>query len=280
MRFVVTLRNGWRSGDLVERQLAVRPLTGHDEMMLEEQRGLTPAAWANRLLAACAVEPGSGAPVGLDVVRELTLGDRERLLLGAYAVSFVRVADMLLRCRADGCDETIELSLDLTAFLAAPTVQPEQGDGEIALPIEGETRTVRYRLPTAGDLEAVADMARSDPAAAADLLIARCILSAEPSDFPAVVDMSRGPLAQEVSRRDPDGDMRVSVTCPSCGTMTEALLDAGAILRARCTMGEGIFIEVGRMARAYHWSEAEILALPRQRRRRYLDLAAQLEARQ
>jgi hypothetical protein len=274
MSLVVDLRNGWRSDGAVALQLAVRPLTGGDEMQLEEQSSLTPAAWANRLLAACTLDLASGSPVGLPVVRTLSLGDRERLLLAAYAANFAGTADMVLNCGKNGCGETIELQLDLATFLAE---RPGRGDGAQTFTIaEGETQ-VTCHLPTAGDLEAVAELGRTNPAAAADALVARCLVAASeptgPRD-PPLLDR----LAKEVERRDPDAEIRIAVTCPSCGTAVQALLDAGAILRARCAMGEGIHAEVARLARVYHWSEAEILALPRQRRRRYLDLAASQEA--
>jgi hypothetical protein len=51
-----------------------------------------------------------------------------------------------------------------------------------------------------------------------------------------------------------------------------AVLDGFSLLASGIATGDRLLEEVHSIARAYHWSEAEILALPLPRRRRYLDL--------
>jgi hypothetical protein len=51
------------------------------------------------------------------------------------------------------------------------------------------------------------------------------------------------------------------------------LLDAGEFLyRELAGAGDVLFREVHRLAFHYHWREADILALPGEKRRRYLNL--------
>jgi hypothetical protein len=49
--------------------------------------------------------------------------------------------------------------------------------------------------------------------------------------------------------------------------------DAGTVLINALSAGGGIFRQVDRLARTYHWSEADILSLTSARRLLYLRLA-------
>ena len=138
---------------------------------------------------------------------------------------------------------------------------------------------VRYRLPTGADQEAAAAIARRDPAAAADAILERCILAVAVEAGRPVESLSvsvlahiRAPLAEAFAARDPEAETAVRAACPACGAEVTALLDAESFLSAELARSDGIFGEVDRLARGYHWSEAEILALGVARRRRYLAL--------
>ena len=73
---------------------------------------------------------------------------------------------------------------------------------------------------------------------------------------------------------NPLGDIRLGLSCPACGHEWTARLDPLTQLRdALRGQAEQLLHEVDALARAYGWSEPEILALSRWRRRRYLDLA-------
>jgi hypothetical protein len=68
-------------------------------------------------------------------------------------------------------------------------------------------------------------------------------------------------------------------TCPACATRGQVLFDAADLLFRELGLGRGdLYGEVHRLALAYHWSEAEILALSWAKRRRYLDLLADVRA--
>ena len=59
------------------------------------------------------------------------------------------------------------------------------------------------------------------------------------------------------------------VTCPECGQEQQANLDH----YAQASLNEHLFYdEIHTLASHYHWSEADILNLPQQKRRRYLEL--------
>lgn len=293
MGLVVPLMQGlWRDG--IQHQLAeLCELTGAGEMeMTRGLHGLTLAQVATRLIAASTARVGALNPPGLDEVRALTVGDRERLLLAIYRLNMGSRIEAVARCADRRCGNLLELDLnveDLLDFQPGEHSQEETGqtiaaDGEepihrVAIETEAGRWQVQCRLPNGADQEDAARIARSDAATAADCILKRCVfgvLDAEGAAIPlesALVRL-RTPLADAFLVLDPLAETTFVLTCPACGTRTTTLFDAADFLVARLAPGVGILTEVHRLARAYHWAEAEILALSRTRRRQYLELLA------
>jgi hypothetical protein len=61
----------------------------------------------------------------------------------------------------------------------------------------------------------------------------------------------------------------VQATCPHCAGQTAIAIDP---YRCLGNLEGGLLLQVHTLATTYHWSEAQILALPRQRRLRYLQM--------
>ena len=81
-------------------------------------------------------------------------------------------------------------------------------------------------------------------------------------------------LGRRLAAADPQAELRLQLRCPECGAERPAEVDPAAFVwrelddRARSTLAE-----VASLAAAYGWSESEVLALSRERRRAYLELA-------
>ncbi|MBU3079003.1 hypothetical protein [Sphingomonas quercus] len=227
----------------------VRGLTGADELALAGSAATLPAMRTTQLLALVAERIGDEAPASAETVRGLTLGDRERLLLACVIASFGAELETVARCPA--CDALAELSLSLAPLLAP---QPQAGPPD-----------PRFRLPTGIDQEAIAAQAQLDPDEAADALLKRCmLLDADPAEA----------IGAAMLARDPAIEWTADAECPSCGAPVRTLLDGLSLLLSGAATADRLFEQVDRLARAYHWSEDAILALPAARRRRYLDLVA------
>jgi hypothetical protein len=238
----LALAYGVRHAGALVRSLAPRALTGADELWLAEAGG-PPArrklGLANRLL------PEEGPPA-----EALSAGDLELLLRGIAAQAIAPSAEATLPCPA-GCGEIIDLAIPLEA-LAAPAPEPAPAGGT------HDVGGARIRVPNAGDLAAA--IAAPDPAAA---LAAACLVEGT---------LPRPVLAEAVARLDPNAECRIETACPGCGAPALLPVDALALLTA--SLGD-LLAEVDRLASAYGWSEADILALPRRRRQRYLALVAE-----
>ena len=65
----------------------------------------------------------------------------------------------------------------------------------------------------------------------------------------------------------------LSARCPACGSTVVVFFDArGFALRELRNQASFVYADAHLLARHYHWPEAEILALPRDRRVRYAEM--------
>lgn len=233
------------------RDAVLRAPVGADEAHLAETLGAASAAErANALLAACVVRLAGERP-GLEDIRALTAGDREALLLQLRAAAFGDRVLCTLACPA--CEELLDLPVAVHDLLV---------DAYDDVAAEYEVAGARLRLPTGGDLEAAGAAADAD--AGAKLLLGRCVRGGDPGP---------GAVEEALARLDPQADVRLSSACPACGERVDAILDAGTLVLDELAADvDELLAEVHALARHYHWSEAEILALELPRRRRYLEL--------
>ncbi len=193
-----------------------------------------------------------------EAVRDLPLGDVAASLLRLHEANF----GARVRCRVDcpGCGERLELTLAPAELLQPAGLEP----------CEVEVAGLRLRPPALRDLAAIAD--ERDVGRAARRLLARCAMDAQgdPATWP---DDAVRRAEDALESIDPNADLGFDVRCEACGEHVTAQLDPGSLLwdrldaRARALLGE-----VHRLARAYGWSEGEILALGDARRAAYLSM--------
>ena len=278
----VLLSHGLRAAGACAFEAELRGLTGREEALIGDcPARMTPAECATELLATVTRRIGALEPVTREMAADLVVGDREQLLLALCHMTFGANLDLVATCQNEACGAVCEVPVQIADIIGErPTVACEVEYEIRPIVPEGAWR-VRFRLPSGRDQERAAQLA--DPAAATRLLISGCVgeitnpagnlVSA--ADLPAALE----PLLSEAFQRlDPAAESTTEIICPSCGALNQAILDGFTILHAGLTRSSGIFGDVYRMARLYHWSEAEILALPRTRRKRYLEVAAEMEA--
>ncbi|HWT11147.1 MAG TPA: hypothetical protein VN231_00165 [Allosphingosinicella sp.] len=252
---------------------SVRPLTGAHEAMLEPRIDELPAERATRVIAAVTERIGDRAPVPQSLARQLSAGDRERLLLGCAAATLGDQAELVAQCPHEGCGELIELSQSLREAMRPPAGPPRPIEHELLVRDGEGLRKLRFRLPNGADQEAAARQARSDPAAAAAMLLERCLVSTD-GDAGAALDDPEiaAALDEAMGELDSAAEASAEGSCPACGGPIKVLLDGMTLLSSGMASNDRLTREIHILASAYHWSETEILALPLARRRRYLDL--------
>lgn len=223
-----------------------------------------PVDFALTLLAAAL--PGTSR----EALATWPLGDRDAGLFRLRANTFGPQIVAVARCPA--CETAHDV-----VFTAADLGFGEPGrppPDSAPLTLAHAPFHITVRRPDSRDL-AAARMCETD-AAARRLLIGRCVVEARHGD--AVIAPAALPEAviAEVGRAietaDPRTDVRLVLTCRHCATAWEELFDVGAFLAEELAIqARRLIAEVDALARAYGWSEPEILAVPRIRRQLYLE---------
>jgi len=242
----------------------LRPLTGREEDWLAGHSSMPSAVAVTWLLSNCLVRIGDAVPTS-DLVRKLLVGDRDYLILQLRRLTLGDEVQAVFRCPA--CDSNMDVNIDAKNV---PVQFKPEASANHSIPLDSETnrnRTVRFRLPCGADQEAVLGL-RSPEAAVA--LLDRCVL--DNGGIPLCAD-ERDVIAAEMDRLAPQLDLELDLTCPECGIQFLTPFDTTAFFLSEMGInGQQLLREIHSLAFYYHWSETEIMSLPRDRRRAYLSL--------
>ncbi len=277
----VVLPNGyWKAGSCF-REAHVHGIPEGDEELGAELNAATLAIErTSALLARCVSRLGEWDCSGTDAVRELSLGDREALLLHIQRMTFGEQLECVLRCPA--CAEPMEFQLRV-ADLLLPVSERRQQRYEETLAADGITFRVRFRIPTAADLETAIRGAPVVLEAAARAVLLGCVewvrRDKELGEGNLAVEVWATDLAAQIVARiaelDPQAEIWLQLTCPACGQTFPTSLDTtDYILRELAARERRIYEEVHQLALAYHWSEADILRMTSHKRKVYLEMLA------
>lgn len=212
------------------------------------------------LAAACPELPRAA-------LAQLSIGQRDAYLLTLREWTFGPQLRGLATCPA--CGERLELTFTVAEIRVAP---PQPTEGPLTLNVAGYE--VQFRLPNSADLLTLE--APPGPTAT-NRLLERCLLDvqhggevASAATLPAEVSEA---VVAAMAQADPQADVRLALTCPACGHAWQALFDIAAFFWQEInTWAQRLLREVHRLASAYGWREADILALSPHRRQAYLEL--------
>lgn len=190
-----------------------------------------------------------------------------RLPLGVVNEALLRLRRALFgtqlqaQVACERCGEALEVGLSVDELLLASqgTAPPPM------LQLEG----FEFRLPDSTDLASVVGMA--DAQAAAEQLLERCCLRRSPATVLSADIRESTEAWLEAS--DPLADLRLQLSCEACGHVWPAALDPASWLWDEVQRSaHGLLAQVHALARAYGWTEPQVLALSPQRRSIYLDM--------
>jgi hypothetical protein len=199
-----------------------------------------------------------------DDVRRLTVGRRDDALLTLREWTFGPALHAVATC--DGCGAELELDL-CTDDVRVPGAHGEP-DAEIVVRAGGAT--VAVRPPTSADLLA-AEQAQ-DAATARATLLRRCARRTDGAG--AVPPAADGDVAAAMASADPQADVVVAIACPECDASAALPFDVASFFwRELEAWAQRLVREVAALARAYGWTEPDVLALSAGRRRLYLEAA-------
>jgi hypothetical protein len=211
-----------------------------------------PVASTDALLTTC-LRDASGRGPELDAVRRWTVAARLDALAAIREAGGPRSEWVAFRCEAVGCDERFEAEIDLSVCRAkgsASTFEFAVAGGEL-----------RARLPTG------ADQARWQAERTPLHLVAASLLETGAPADPAVIDALDTALAEA----DPARELQLDLVCPACAAPQHRVVDMEAqLLGSFAREQQALLRKIVRLARAFHWAEADIARMPAWRRDWYL----------
>jgi len=244
--------------------VVLRRPAGREELQLAEAPAVDLHLAVSLLARLAEVAPGEGEGAAIDwwgmphTDVDAALLALRRLLRGPRIVATAR-------CAAPGCGRRVDLDFEIGDYLEhhAPrlprgVVADDDEPGWFSLASD----RLRFRLPTAADQLAIAGRAGGEA-----LLVRRCL---RPPSAPARL-RRRAEAAMEALAPSLVGELNGA--CPECGVALAVRFDPlQFVLRELRERAAGLLDEVHLLASRYGWSEAEILALPHERRARYAEL--------
>jgi hypothetical protein len=227
----------------------------------------TPAGRGDALLGVC----GAGSPLS-------SLGARNAALLNLRARLFG--AAQALRCDCPRCAVAVEFGVNCEVLSRALLPRDDATQAQL---LQTHGHRIEFRVPDVADLREACrvneDFSDEEQATFADILLQRCVIRCERDDgSPCSPQALPAPVAEALSCRmeelEPGASVSFDVVCPECGEAWTAPMNvADVVWRELQARAERLLLDVDALARAYGWSEPQVLALSPTRRAAYLQLA-------
>ena len=248
-------------------QAKLRPLIGYEEEWLASHPSTPGARVVSWLLNGCLIGLDDEPP-GRGQVQHLLVGDRDYLMLQLRRMTLGEHFYAVLACPA--CSANMDVDFEAADV---PVEWRPQTASTYRLDLDSQerpSRTVRFRLPSGGDQEAILGL---DAESAVNTLLTRCLI--DDSGTP----LSSGEctvLSDTMEQLAPQIDLELELQCPEC---THAFVEPFDItmffFKEMRIKADQLLREINYLAFYYHWSEAEILSLTMERRRKYLTLLSE-----
>lgn len=268
----------------LHREAELCSLSGREEELLASRNGKESAALVTALLRRCVRRIGAISPVPEDVARSLLVADRQYLLLRLRCATFGGRVQAGVPCPWPDCGKPVDIDFTLDdlpvreskekgplfTMLLSPEAAVQAGTGE-------DAREIVFRLPNGSDQEAVSEIINENEAKALTLLLSRCIQRIGSIERPGEKLIEKlSPLARrEIERRmeetAPRVDLDLAAGCPECGREFTIPFDLQDFFFGELrTSLDLLYREVHYLAYHYHWSEREIMEMPREKRQSYI----------
>lgn len=204
----------------------------------------------------------------LESIARLGTGKRDSFLLTLREITFGRLMLGIISCPE--CSEKLELDFevdDLRSGLGSGS------ESTISISLCGYD--LKIRPVNTYDLQSIVRL--KDLSRARYELLRRCILKIEYQgndiSFEGLPKAVIEAVEEKLEEMDPQGDVRLALSCPSCGHKWEATFDIVSFFWTEIdSWARHILREVHTLAEKYGWSESDILSLSPNRRRTYLEM--------
>ncbi|MEJ2550839.1 MAG: hypothetical protein P8Y98_15055 [Anaerolineales bacterium] len=220
----------------------------------------------SEVLYACLANRESIDPA---ILETLSVGDRLALLLELVRTNGHEILVVNMTCDAAGCGQSFEVDVKLAAL---QELQRRANKVE-RVEVHAHGARIILRRPTAQDQYRWQRCSFEDSQQAAEEMVQSLLVESEVElalPIPEAVVLT---IEEAMLSADPLIAPTVTSKCPYCGQNGERPMDLGRMLLAHLKDVQSSVIDtIHRLAKSYHWTEDEILALPAKRKEQYLKL--------
>ncbi|MFT6925772.1 MAG: hypothetical protein ACJAZP_001361 [Psychromonas sp.] len=252
----------------LHRSFEFAPITGMLEREIAES-GLGMHSLARQVtnILAYALDNVAGQRVTKKMIRMLSSGDREFLIL--YLHSLLEPDPRWITRRCAECDQPVQFQIDAAAL---PVKSAGEKYPQTALKLS--FCDAQMRVPIGTDEEALADNCE-DHDSAMSMLLKRLLTLGDENCLDQAIAYDRLTTSdllmidRVLDQMSPQISRSVNITCPYCLTeQLQSIDNYEWIIHENSSLDE----QIHTLAFYYHWSEKEILSLPKKRRSQYVTL--------
>jgi hypothetical protein len=266
-RAAVVLPHGLQAGGLWLRTAELRELNGSDEEQIVETRGMSPLARSMALLERVVTLGAEAKNDNNHAMTSLTMGDVTALALQVRKLTFGDVLQCVMACPS--CAEEMSVDLALGRLLLDTASEPAT-----TCTVSADGYTVILRPVTGDDLLGLGEV--GNEMGTPERVVKSCVVNCDPPLPAKMSDELLAKLSSALCELDPQADLLLDLTCPSCKHRFEApFFPEDFLLREIDARRSQLEMEVHWLAFNYGWSEKAILSLPISKRKRYVELINQ-----
>lgn len=261
----VDLPGGVFINNTLEKSVVLKAISGEFEMFLDELQ-YTSYSHPEKIteILYTGIEKIGDTKVTKDLVRQLCVEDRDYLMLQLTQVYSGKTTWLQITCSS--CSERADIPIDWKEL-------PVKNAGRYFPQKRCRVSGVRLKLKVADGFLQEALAKCSSPRQSVHIALKHCVVDVEGVHRDRYIAKITGDIMADIEKElesmKPVVTKEVTLQCPYCSSVETIQLDfLGEMLK----QAETIISEVHTIAMHYNWSEAEILAMPKSRRERYLTM--------
>ncbi len=200
----------------------------------------------------------------------LSIGQRDTRLLKLRNSLFGSSLHNTIEC--PDCNSKMEWDMNLQDLIILAADNPEISAEHVLKVIDLQ---VRFRLPNSRDISMI--LSENGKELKSYSLLEKCIMDIKQvkreKKIKSIPENVIDALGDKIPELDPAAEIRMNITCPSCGYKWEAIFDIMSYLWSEIdNWAQKTLQEVYILASAFGWSEKDILNMDAGRRQVYIEM--------
>ena len=260
-----TLPGGYIINGKRYRDVYVKPITGQVEQDITEAYEIeqnSPEVTTDILNIA--IDHIAGNKTDKELINSLCVVDRQFLMMKLSILLGNNSVWKHIQCNQ--CGEFYDIQVNKSDL---PVIEANSKFPFASIDVRG--KKLKLRVPNGNDQRGLTELNELD---AVFYLLKKCVMSIDgdtPSNkfLQSLTQQEIDSIESVLESISPEYGLNLTTNCPECESEQIIYLNPYGIEKSTIN---NIYDDVHTIASSYHWSEVEILSMPRSRRKHYLDL--------